>query len=83
MTVAIDLIRQAEAEGVRLEAEGGEVYASGSLTEAILTRLRAPKAELLTVLTAAPYGLTIADLTALLIADSTSLAALSTSAAAE
>lgn len=65
MTVAVDLIRQAEAEGVHLEIEGGEVYASGALTEDIVNRLRAHKGELFAELVAARHGLTITDLRAL------------------
>lgn len=62
MSAAVDLIRQAEAEGVRLEAEAGEVFASGALTEEMVNRLRAHRGELLIVLTAARYGLTVGDL---------------------
>lgn len=62
MSTAIDLIRLAEAEGVHLEAEAGEVYASGALTEDMVTRLRPHKADLLVYLTAQHHGLTMADL---------------------
>ena len=65
MSVAIDLIRQAEADGVRLEVEGGEVYASGALTEDLVCRLRAHKGELHAALVAARYSLTVDDLRAL------------------
>ncbi len=50
MNHAIDLLHQAEAAGIRLEVEGGEVYAEGLLTDEMVSRLRAHKAELLAVL---------------------------------
>jgi hypothetical protein len=59
---AADLIREAEAAGMLLEVDAGEVYASGALTETMLNRLRARKDELLPVLMAAKFGLTVTAL---------------------
>ncbi len=62
MTPALDLIRQAEADGVRLEVEAGEVYATGKLTDAMIARLRAHKTDLRAALVADRYGLNVAEL---------------------
>lgn len=53
MNHAIDLLHQAEAAGVRLEIEGGEIYAEGALNPAMIEQLRAHKAELLALLSRA------------------------------
>lgn len=62
MNHAVDLLHQAEAAGVRLTFEAGEVYAEGLLTDELVSRLRVHKAELLVYLIARRHGLTLAEL---------------------
>jgi len=56
MNAAADLLKEVQAKGITIEVEGMDLYASGPIDDAIITRLRDHKAELLAILATHPLA---------------------------
>ncbi|MHB8455359.1 MAG: TubC N-terminal docking domain-related protein [Acidiferrobacterales bacterium] len=66
MSAALDLLREADRLKIRLQLDGGDIVAEGPLTNELVERLRAHKAELLALLSdsssSSLYGVPLEDL---------------------